>query len=153
LFVQSQNEQGDRKLVKQGPLKLSDGRTIQSSLIEGSQGWTESYRAVDWDRDGLVDLVYSQAGQPSGGSIQLLRNVGTRETPVFEPPRPLRVYGTLLNFTAHGPHPWVGDLDGDSLPDLLACVEWSVYPFFSHNALEMPQRPTLKVIPEEARAD
>jgi hypothetical protein len=28
------------------------------------------------------------------------------------------------------------------LPDLVACVEWSVYPCYSHNTIEMPQRPS-----------
>ena len=33
------------------------------------------------------------------------------------------------------------DLSGDGKPDVLTCVEWSVYPFFSHAAIEMKQRP------------
>lgn len=82
--------------------------------------------------------------------MQLLRNVGTPQAPVFDQPRPLRAFGKLLNITAHGPHPWVGDLDGDSLPDVLACVEWSVYPFFAHNVLELVDRPTVKVTPPVA---
>ena len=44
--------------------------------------------------------------------------------------------------THHGPHLWAGDLDGDGLPDLVACVEWSVYPFYGHNAIEMARRPS-----------
>ena len=62
--------------------------------------------------------------------------------PKFQPPRPLRMYGSPIAMTHHGPHPWAGDLDGDGLPDLVACVAWSVYPFYSHNAIEMPQRPS-----------
>ena len=142
LFVQYRTDQGKLLLRKDGPLKLADGRVIDDSLIEGSRGWTESFRPVDWDGDGLTDLIYSLAGRPSGGSIHLLRNVGTRTSPRFAPPRAMRAFGALINITDHGPHPWAGDLDGDGLPDLLACVEWSVYPFFGHNALEMPNRPT-----------
>lgn len=150
LFVQQTDEHGHLKLKQAGPLQLTDGRPIESSVIDGSRGWTESYRAADWDRDGRLDLIYTQAGQPSGGSMQLLRNVGTPQAPVFDQPRPLRAFGKLLNITAHGPHPWVGDLDGDSLPDVLACVEWSVYPFFAHNVLELVDRPTVKVTPPVA---
>jgi len=32
-------------------------------------------------------------------------------------------------------------MDGDGKPDILACVEWSVYPFYSHAALMMDERP------------
>lgn len=145
LFARYRDDEGALRLRKKCALKLTDGRPIDSALVEGSRGWTESYRAVDWDGDGLEDLVYSQAGRPSGGSIQLLRNVGTRAAPVFEAPRALRAFGKLINITAHGPHPWVGDVDGDGLPDLVACVEWSVYPFFCHNALEMSDRPAIVV--------
>ena len=49
--------------------------------------------------------------------------------------------GELINITSHGPHPWVGDVDGDGRPDLLCCVEWSVYPFYSHAAFTMRERP------------
>ncbi len=31
--------------------------------------------------------------------------------------------------------------DGDGKPDLIACVEWSVYPWYSHAALTMEKRP------------
>ena len=59
----------------------------------------------------------------------------------FEPPRTLCCFGEPIKVTNHGPHPWVGDLDGDGKPDLLTCVEWSVYPFYRHAAIEMAERP------------
>ncbi len=141
LFAQYRTGQGKLLLRQAGPLELADGAPINDSLIEGSRGWTESFRPVDWDGDGLIDLIYSLAGRPSGGSIHLLRNVGRARRLASSHPA-LRVFGELINITDHGPHPWAGDLDGDGLPDLLACVEWSVYPFFSHNAVELPSRPT-----------
>ena len=39
------------------------------------------------------------------------------------------------------------DWDGDGKPDLLGCVEWSVYPFFAHAALEMERHPEYDVGP------
>ena len=56
--------------------------------------------------------------------------------------RPLRMYGSPIAMAPHGPHPWAGDLDVDGLPDLVAGVESSVYPFYGHNAIEMARRPS-----------
>ena len=128
-------------------MKLNDGREIDDSIVGRSQHWTESFRLADWDGDGLLDLIYSCAGSTGRPSIYLLRNVGTRNRPVFTSPRTLCCFGQPINVTNHGPHPWVGDLDGDGKPDVLTCVEWSVYPFFSHAAIEMPQRPTYELGP------
>ena len=141
LFVQYCDADGKRRLKKDRPVELADGRLIDDTIINRSAHWTESFRAVDWNGDGLHDLVYSLAGRPEKGSIQLLYNVGSRTDPVFAPPEPMRVFGQSVNITAHGPHPWAGDLDSDGLPDILACVEWSVYPFFGHNAIAMDRRP------------
>ena len=118
-------------------------------IVERRSHWTESFRAVDWNGDGLQDLIYSLAGSHNGirdgGSIYLLENQGSRTTPVFAPPSAMKCFGRPIRITNHGPHPWPGDFDGDGKPDLLACVEWSVYPFYSHAALTMDERPTFRI--------
>ncbi len=146
LFVQYRDEDGQLRLRKAGPLKLDDGRSIDDAIVNRRAHWTESFRAVDWNADGLQDILYSVAGAMSGtkdnGSIYLLRNVGTKTAPVFAAPKTMSCFGEPIRITSHGPHPWCGDFDGDGKPDLIACVEWSVYPFYSHAALTMKQRPT-----------
>lgn len=145
LFVQYRAEDGTLRLSKDHVLQLADGREINDAIVSRRSHWTESFRAIDWDSDGLQDLIYSVAGSHNGtkdgGSIYLLRNVGTKAAPVFAEPVTMRCFGEPIRITNHGPHPWPGDFDGDGKLDLVACVEWSVYPFYSHAALMMNKRP------------
>ena len=146
LFAQYRDATGELRLRKHGPLKLADERLIDDSLVGRTRHWTEAFRCVDWDGDGLIDVVYSCAGSdPAKGSLFLLRNCGNRTEPVFEPPVPVLCFGEPIHVTAHGPHPWVGDYTGDGTPDIVTCVEWSVYPFYRHAALVMPERPRVEV--------
>jgi hypothetical protein len=142
LFLQYRDESGSLRL-KRGPhLKLVDGRLIDDSIVGRTRHWTESFRAVDWDGNGLIDLVYNLSG---AGKIYLLKNVGTPEEALFDLPREFKCYGAEIAFTIHGPHAWPGDFNGDGKPDLLGCVEWSVYPFYSHAALEMESPPAYEI--------
>jgi hypothetical protein len=139
LFVQYIDDDGVRRLRKERRLRLEDGREIDDSIVGRDKHWTESFRAVDWNGDGRLDLIYNTAGS---GHIYLLRNVGTPAEPLFAEPRQLRLYGEPFTpFTVHGPNAWPADLNGDGRPDLLGCVEWSVYPVFAHAALEMERHP------------
>ena len=142
LFLQYRDRDGRRRLRHGGHVRLLDGRKIDDSIVGRTKHWTESFRAVDWDGDGLIDLVYNLAGT---GKIYLLRNVGSLDAPVFDLPREFRCYGEEIAFTVHGPNAWPGDFNGDGKPDLLGCVEWSVYPFYCHAALEMARHPTYRI--------
>ena len=152
LFVQYRHADGSLHLRKEETLQLHDGRHINDAIVSRRSHWTESFRAVDWNTDGLQDLIYSVAGAHNGtkdgGSIYLLLNVGTKTAPVFAEPVTMCCFGEPIRITNHGPHPWPGDFDGDGKPDLISCVEWSVYPYYSHAALMMKQRPqyTLNLI-------
>ncbi len=149
LFAQYRDGEDNLRLRKGDALKLVDGRPIDDRIVERKAHWTESFRPIDWDGDGLTDLVYSLAGAHSGirdgGSIYLLRNAGSKADPVFEPPRTMCCYGEPIQITNHGPHPCPFDIDRDGKPDLIGCVEWSVYPVYRHAALEMKARPEITI--------
>ena len=149
LFVQYLHDDGSLHLRKHHALRLDNGNPINDAIVSRRSHWTESFRAIDWNADGLQDLIYSLAGSHNGtkdnGSIYLLSNVGTKKDPVFAEPATMRCFGEPIHVSNHGPHPWLGDFDGDGHPDLITCVEWSVYPYFSHAALMMKQRPEYKL--------
>lgn len=142
LFVQYIDGDGRHRVRKEGHVLLADGREIDDSVVGRKKHWTESFRPVDWDGDGLTDMVYSNAGS---GHVYLLLNIGTVEKPVFAAPRELKYYGTSMEFTIHGPNVWPADWNDDGKPDILGCVEWSVYPFFAHAALQMEEHPAYSV--------
>jgi hypothetical protein len=145
LFRQSVDEDGAARLRKDRHLTLVDGRKIDDSIVGRDRHWTESFRAIDWNGDGRLDLIYNTAGS---GHIYLLANVGSVTDPVFALPRKFLLYGkTFTPFTIHGPNAWPCDLNGDGLPDLIGCVEWSVYPVFAHAALEMDRHPDWELGP------
>ena len=62
LFTQSRDAEGRLRLRKTRALALRDGRPIDDAIVHRTRHWTESFRAVDWDGDGLIDLVYCLAG-------------------------------------------------------------------------------------------
>ena len=146
LFARYRASDGTLGLRKDGPLRMVDGKAITPQTLldpEKAKAMRASGKGfmVDWNGDGLFDIVYSCAGWMREGSLFLLRNCGTKTAPIFARPEPMLCFGEPIFVTRHGPHPWVGDLDGDSKPDVLCYVEWSVYPFFSHAALTMKERP------------
>ena len=136
LFLRYRDEQGVLRLRADRTLKTAGGKQFHGPRVN----------VVDWDGDGMLDIIYSK-GTPHADvdSLFLARNTHTNVDPVFEEIRPLRIFGQKIRITRHGPHPWVGDMDGDGKPDILCYTEWSVYPFYRHAAIEMKERPKFKV--------
>lgn len=149
LFAQFRDAAGQLRLRKAHVLKLRDGRPIDDAVVGRKLHWCESFRAVDWDGDGRTDLLYflsgNDPGTNGGSSIYWLRNSGTAQEPVFDEPVAMCCYGEPIRITAHGPHGCACDFEGDGKPDLLTCVESSVYPFYRHAALMMKARPEIVV--------
>ena len=146
IFVQYRDGRGQRRLKKQQVVTLPDGKPLTNVVGQPAQ-----LIPVDWDRDGLLDLVINH-GATLDTAPAFVRNIGTRTEPRFDFPRRLKCFGEELSGLAkHGPYYGVGDLDGDGRPDLLACPEMGTYHFFRRTALDMPRRPRFAIGPAGRR--
>ena len=81
-------------------------------LRVGRASWPQ---AVDWDRDGDLDLVIGNMY----GAVFLARNASSDAKLELEPPAALTVQGVALEFDETNAAPCLADWDGDGALDLL----------------------------------
>ena len=110
-------------------LRFEDGETIPTGGPYTPQGGDgrgrNKVQVVDWDGNGLLDLIVGVGPQPGSvffsSWILLFRNVGSNEQPVFARPEPLLFNkdGKPLEFYRHTANPSVVDWDGDGKWEIL----------------------------------
>ncbi len=83
--------------------------------LDGSNGGYSNPLLVDWDNDGLLDLLVGDMI----GLYDWFPNRGTRSRPKLVPPFRLHVQGEQF-FGPWRVRPGAGDFSGDGLPDLVA---------------------------------
>ena len=115
-------------------LRFEDGDTIKTHgpyTPQGGDGRGRSkIQVVDWDGNGLLDLMLGVGPQPGstfrGSFVLLCRNVGTNAEPLFARPQVLLfgADGKPQEFFRHGAHPSAVDWDGDGGWELLAGADF-----------------------------
>ncbi|MEZ6191286.1 MAG: hypothetical protein R3C45_08345 [Phycisphaerales bacterium] len=138
-------------------LRLTTGEPIQthSKRFSGQLGRTK-IQAIDWDGDGVIDLLVVRAdrhpsrrrgypddtfkGDERQSSVLFLRNAGTNENPVFEYPRVMHHRGKKIALGAHSCSPLAIDLGRGGL-DLLVGMEQGVVLYYPREELSWPELP------------
>ena len=134
-------------LEDKGKLKLTDGTYIKANRRGGGQTGRIKIHLVDWDQDGVIDILVgtgraqsipnSQNGLPynwgkknEGGAVLFLKNVGTNEKPVFAYPKMLEYRGKEMLFGVHSCAPTTSYIGESGTLNLVVGVEKGLYMFF-----------------------
>jgi len=123
----------DFNLEDGGKLLLTDGSPIQANFLPAGGTGRAKFQFVDWDQDGLVDLLVGTPrhgsfpeptkGVPwsmnqAGSAVLLMKNVGSNEQPNYEYPAVMHVGGKSMHFGQHSCAPFatsLGSEDGKKL--------------------------------------
>ena len=133
----------DYNLKDGGKLLLTDGGAIKANWLEAGGKGRLRFDLVDWDGDGVKDLLLSTnkhhkipADAPDGlpwtnpkklqgSTILFMRNTGTEGAPVFDAPRQLSCKGRLIQLGHHACGAvacFLGEIIDDK-PNILAADE------------------------------
>jgi len=100
---------------------------------------------ADWDGDGLKDLLIGQDG-PTSDLIVWYKNIGTKDAPKFEAPKPIVLPASNVSMMRLSPY--LIDWDKDGKVDLLCGMESSPRVLFFRNSgtADAPQLEAAKPI-------
>lgn len=144
----------ERYKAKSGGLGLRPGR--QLFFDDGAPIQNPRYiklRNVDWNSDGLVDLVATQnLFSDDQRSLLFLQNVGTTTAPVFARPEAVKFWGIPIRYSSHGLQPSFIDWDGDGYLDFVGCNESGLFVLFRNAALTQSQPVVKAGKPQHFRA-
>ncbi|MDD8015057.1 MAG: FG-GAP-like repeat-containing protein, partial [Acidobacteriota bacterium] len=133
LYERYRSPGGALGLKSAGPLFYEDDVPIQNPHFS-------KLRDVDWDEDGLMDIVATQnLFSADQRSLLFLKNVGTKQKPVFARPEAIKLWGETIRYSAHGLQPSFVDWEGDGSLDFVGCNESGFFVLFRRAALTHPK--------------
>lgn len=94
--------------------EMDDLQAAGEYIVGGLVG---SPMVVDWNNDGLMDLLVGFASPGAGSSIQLYINSGSPGAPMLDAAESVLFGGAGL--VAYSCTPWAGDIDQDGLIDIV----------------------------------
>jgi len=103
------------------------GRFLNLAAGRGGASGRRKVELVDWNGDGVPDLVSDSAEGPIW-----YENIGSREKPV------MKLRGLILKqkFQGHNPTPYVVDWNGDGKPDVIVGAEDGFFYYFDRNFID-----------------
>ncbi len=143
----------DYNISDGGKLKLTDGSYINGHRRKGGQVGRAKTQIVDWDGDGVKDLLigtgrgasipnpttglpYHRKKKNEGAAVLFLRNVGTDAEPIFEFPKMMKFKGNDILLGAHECAPTTAYIGGDGKTlNLVVGTEYGTYMFYDRKDL------------------
>lgn len=134
-----------------GKLKMGD-KHIRGNRLGGGTVGRAKFEIVDWDGDGVKDLLVGTYGKQSipdtltglpvnmkpkrGSTILFMKNVGTELNPNFEFPKVLKFKGKNISLGGHEIGGCVADIGpGKSPMNLVVGIETGVFMFYDKKDL------------------
>lgn len=136
-----------------GKLKLTDGTYINGHRRKGGQFGRAKTQIVDWDGDGVKDLLigtgrgasipnpinglpYYRKKKNEGAAVLFLKNAGTDENPIFEFPKMMKFKGKDILLGAHECAPTTAYIGGDGKSlNLVVGTEYGTFIFYDRTDL------------------
>ncbi|MBT3272928.1 MAG: VCBS repeat-containing protein [Spirochaetales bacterium] len=137
-----------------GKLLLEDGLAIRANFLEAGGTGRLKLNLVDWDGDGLIDLIIGtprhgsvpnpDTGLPQslglpGSAVLFLKNTGTNTSPVFDYPRLLHYRGNPVFLGQHSCGPAPAFFRAGEPPDLVVGRENGLFYYFSRSDISFMQ--------------
>jgi hypothetical protein len=139
---------GVRLLDKDGSTLKLDGCLNNLHVTAGRI----QLHVADLDEDGLWDILYGTLEGLTGAKkweelpvprfpvVKWLKNVGSKEEPLFEDRGPVLCHGRKIVLGGHAPSPALADLSGKRKPDLImGCDNGRIY-WYPNRHLTLPRR-------------
>ncbi len=141
----------ERYYDSNGKLKLKQGKQLYYANGDAIiKPHFSKFRNVDWNNDGLIDIVVTQnLFTRDQRSLLFLKNCGTKTFPVFERPKALQMWDKVITYSSHGLQPSFLDWDNDGSLDFVGCSESGFYVLF-RNAVLKHSKPKVRIgIPQK----